>query len=72
MLAEALAGQGTATAATLLAMGEVAARLAVSQAEARADFARRFARFAGPAARHRISILLAKPGQPAEPALKTP
>jgi CHAD domain-containing protein len=67
MLAEALAGQGTATAATLLAMGEVAARLAVSQAEARADFARRFARFAGPAARQRISTLLAEPGPPAEP-----
>jgi len=62
MLAEALAGHGTATAATLLAMGEVAARLAVSQAEARADFARRFARFAGPAARERISTLLAEPG----------
>ena len=72
MLAEALSGGPGAPAATLLAMGEVAARLAVSQAEARADFARRFARFAGPAARHRISILLAKPGQPAEPALKTP
>ena len=66
MLAEALAGHGTATAATLLAMGEVAARLAGSQAEARADFARRFARFAGPAARHRISTLLAEPGHPAE------
>jgi len=72
MLAEALAGQGTATAATLLAMGEVAARLAVSQAEARADFAHRFARFAGPAARQRISTLLAEPGPPAEPDPKTP
>jgi hypothetical protein len=59
-------------------MGEVAARLAVSQAEARADFARRFARFAGPAAQPRISTLLAKPGppvrpgQPAMPDPKTP
>ena len=61
MLAEALAGHGTAPAATLLAMGEVAARLAVSQAEARADFARRFARFAGPAAQPRIRTLLAAP-----------
>jgi hypothetical protein len=53
-------------------MGEVAARLTVSQAEARADFARRFARFAGPAARQRISTLLAEPGPPAEPDPKTP
>ena len=72
MLAEALAGRGTTTAATLLAMGEVAARLAVSQAEARADFARRFARFAGPAARPRISALLAEPGHPAEAEPETP
>ena len=71
MLAEALAGRGTATAATLLAMGEVAARLAVSQAEARADFARRFARFAGPAARPRISALLAEPARPGEGEPKT-
>jgi len=62
MLAEALTGHGTATAATLLAMGEVAAWLAVSQAEDRDDFARRFARFAGPAAQPRISALLAEPG----------
>jgi CHAD domain-containing protein len=61
MLAEARAGRGAAPAATLLAMGEVAARLAVGQAEARADFARRFARFAGPAAQPRIRTLLAEP-----------
>jgi hypothetical protein len=40
-------------------MGEVAAQLAVSQAEARADFARRFARFAGPAGQQRFRTLLA-------------
>ncbi len=61
MLAETLAGHGATPAATLLAMGEVAARLAVSQAEARADFARRFGRFAGPAAQPRIRTLLAEP-----------
>ena len=78
LLAEALSGGPGVPAATLLAMGEVAARLAVSQAEARADFARRFARFAGPAAQPRISTLLAKPGppvrpgQPAMPDPKTP
>jgi hypothetical protein len=53
-------------------MGEIAARLVVSQAEARADFARRFARFAGPAAQPRIRTLLAKPGPPAEPDQKIP
>ncbi|MDQ2811310.1 MAG: hypothetical protein M3Z75_05350, partial [Actinomycetota bacterium] len=47
------------------AMGEAAARLAVSQAQARADFARRFARFAGPAAQQRIRTLLAEPPEPA-------
>jgi CHAD domain-containing protein len=71
MLAEARPGGPRVPAATLLAMGEVAARLAVSQAEARADFARRFARFAGPAAQSRITTLLAKPGQPAETDPKT-
>ena len=65
-LADAMLAEHAAPAATLLAMGEVAARLAVSQAEARADFTRRFARFAGPAARPRISALLAEPGHPAE------
>jgi CHAD domain-containing protein len=72
MLAEALSGGPGVPAATLLAMGELAARLAVSQAEARADFARRFARFAGPAAQPRISTLLAKPGLLAGPDPKTP
>jgi CHAD domain-containing protein len=72
MLAEALSGGPGVPAATLLAMGEIAARLVVSQAEARADFARRFARFAGPAAQSRIRTLLAKPGPPAEPDQKIP
>jgi len=72
MLAEARPGGPAVPAATLLAMGEVAARLAVSQTQARADFARRFARFAGPAAQPRIRTLLARPGPPAEPDSKTP
>jgi CHAD domain-containing protein len=57
-LADAMLAEGTAPAATLLAMGEIAANLAVSQAEARADFARRFARFAGPAGQERVNLLL--------------
>jgi CHAD domain-containing protein len=66
-LADAMLAERAAPAATLLAMGEIAARLAVSQAEARADFARRFARFAGPPGRQRIRTLLAGPTEPAEP-----
>ena len=62
---QTLAGQmltaGAAPAATLLAMGEIAANLADSQAEARDDFARRFARFAGPAGQQRVAVLLAGP-----------
>jgi CHAD domain-containing protein len=57
-LAEAMLAERAAPAATLLAMGEVAARLAVDQAEARDDFARRFARFAGPAGQQRFRELL--------------
>jgi CHAD domain-containing protein len=67
-LADAMLAQRAAPAATLLAMGEIAAKLALSQAEARADFARRFARFAGPAGRQRIRTLLAGPAEPAEAA----
>jgi hypothetical protein len=40
-------------------MGEIAAKLTLSQAEARAEFAARFARFAGPAGRERVRVLLA-------------
>ncbi len=66
-LASALLAERAAPAATLLAMGELAARLAVSQAEARADFSSRFARFAGPAGQQRIRVLLGEPQAPAEP-----
>ncbi len=57
-LADAMLAERAAPAATLLAMGEIAANLTLSQAEARADFARRFARFAGPRGQERIRILL--------------
>jgi CHAD domain-containing protein len=46
-----------APAETLLAMGEIAASLAVAQATARAQFDGRFADFAGPASRHRMAAL---------------
>jgi CHAD domain-containing protein len=45
-------------ATTLLAMGEINARLAVNQLRARADFGRRFARFAGPGTQRHIQALL--------------
>ena len=57
-LADAMLAERAAPAATLLAMGEIAAKLTLSQAQARADFARRFARFAGPEGQERIRILL--------------
>jgi CHAD domain-containing protein len=57
-LADAMLAERAAPAATLLAMGEIAAKLTIRQAEARADFARRFARFAGPEGRERIGVLL--------------
>jgi CHAD domain-containing protein len=60
-LASAMLAERAAPAATLLAMGELAARLAVSQAEARTDFSRRFARFAGPAGQQRVRVLLGEP-----------
>jgi CHAD domain-containing protein len=65
-LADAMLAEHAAPAATLLAMGELAARLAVSQAEARADFSRRFARFAGPAGQQRVRVLLGEPPAPAD------
>ncbi len=58
VLADAMLAERAAPAATLLGMGEIAAKLTLSQAEARADFARRFARFAGPAGQERIRVLL--------------
>ena len=57
-LADAMLAERAAPAATLLAMGEIAAKLALSQAEARAEFSARFARFAGPAGRERVRVLL--------------
>jgi CHAD domain-containing protein len=57
-LAEAMLAERAAPAATLLAMGEIAAKLARSQAEAREEFAARFARFAGPAGQERVRVLL--------------
>jgi CHAD domain-containing protein len=47
----------SAPAQTLLAMGEIAASLAVRQAKARAQFDGRFADFAGPASRRRLTRL---------------
>ena len=60
-LADAMLAERAAPAATLLAMGEIAANLAHSQAEARADFAQRFTRFAGPAGQQRVYDLLDRP-----------
>jgi CHAD domain-containing protein len=60
-LADAMLAERAAPAATLLAMGEIAANLAHSQAEARADFAQRFTRFAGPAGQQRVRDLLTRP-----------
>jgi len=57
-LADAMLAERAAPAATLLAMGEIAAKLALSQAEARAEFAVRFARFAGTAGQERVRVLL--------------
>ena len=57
-LADAMLAEGAAPAATLLAMGEIAAKLALGQTEARTEFAARFARFAGPAGRERVRVLL--------------
>ncbi len=57
-MADAMLAERAAPAATLLAMGEIAAQLALSQAEAREEFAARFARFAGPAGRERVRVLL--------------
>jgi len=57
-LADAMLAERAAPAATLLAMGEIAAKLARSQAEARDEFTARFARFAGPAGQERVRVLL--------------
>ncbi len=62
-LADAMLAEHAAPAATLLAMGEIAANLAISQAEAREDFSMRFARFAGPAGQQRMRTLLDEPDE---------
>jgi CHAD domain-containing protein len=63
-LADAMLDERAAPAATLLAMGEIVANLALSQAEAREDFAQRFTRFAGPAGQQRFRALLMRPSGP--------
>ena len=57
-LATAMQAAGEAPAVTLLAMGELTAGLAESQATARADFEQRFAAFAGIDGQRRMSVLL--------------
>jgi CHAD domain-containing protein len=65
-LADAMLVERAAPAATLLGMGEIAANLAISQAEAREDFSMRFARFAGPAGQQRMHTLLDETGEAGE------
>jgi CHAD domain-containing protein len=65
-LADAMLAERAAPAATLLGMGEIAANLAISQAEAREDFSMRFARFAGSAGQQRMRTLLDEPGEGGE------
>jgi CHAD domain-containing protein len=55
--AEQMMAERSAPAETLLAMGEIAASVAVRQVKARAQFDGRFADFAGPASRRRMSVL---------------
>jgi len=62
-LADAMLAERAAPAATLLAMGEITANLARSQTEARADFAQRFTRFAGPAGQQRFRAMLHRPAE---------
>jgi CHAD domain-containing protein len=62
-LADAMLAERAAPAATLLAMGELAAHLAVRQTEARADFSRRFTAFASPAGLQRFDTLLGRGDQ---------
>jgi CHAD domain-containing protein len=58
-LAAAMLAQQAAPASTLMAMGELAAQLGVRQRRARAEFAERFAEFAGIPGRRRIAELTA-------------
>ena len=57
-LATSMLAANEAPAVTLLAMGEVTASLAVRQQEAREDFERRFAAFAGADGQRRMAALL--------------
>jgi CHAD domain-containing protein len=61
--AEQMVRDRTAPAATLLAMGEIAAGLARRQRQARGEFAGRFAEFAGPASQARIQALTPVPAR---------
>jgi CHAD domain-containing protein len=63
--ATAMMADRSAPATTLLAMGEIAASLAVRQAKARAEFAGRFADFASPRGRARIGALTKAAGSAA-------
>ena len=56
-LAAAMMTAGAAPAPTLLAMGELAAHLGLRQRRARAEFAERFAGFAGNPGRRRMATL---------------
>jgi CHAD domain-containing protein len=58
-VAAAMLARQAAPASTLLAMGELAAQLGTRQRAARAEFADRFARFAGGAGRDRMAALTA-------------
>jgi CHAD domain-containing protein len=58
-LAQSMLAEDAAPAATLLAMGEITAGIALRQRTARAEFEQRFAAFAGPAGQRRMSVLLA-------------
>ena len=62
-LADAMLAERAAPATTLLAMGEIAANLALRQDEARAEFAQRFARFAGREGQQRFHVLLTRASQ---------
>jgi CHAD domain-containing protein len=64
-MASQMLDSGCAKAPTLLAMGEIVAGLAVEQSRARAQFAGRFADFAGPASRNRLAAL-ARTARPAK------
>ncbi len=65
--AVAMMAERSAPAETLLAMGEIAAGLAVRQARARDQFDGRFADFAGPSSRRRMAAL-ANTASPAKSA----